>query len=227
MASEDMRLQAKPHSSIGLSDAAEQRWRQLTGGRHLLPAVAGLLEEDVQNNVRNQLRPVPPLAQTMGFACGRRPMDQAYEDVTPAAMPHLSRAVHRGESGDEASTPARSGISMTAARPTQQLLDEMSQDPNSPPLPPLFQSWKDAGPFVPPDGEEWHVIHGWHVRISAAEMQELLEQAEASESEDEDDVDSQTDTTYRFGSACDSEDDESTKGSEQWSDETMMENPEA
>eukprot|EP00928_Gymnodinium_smaydae_P079012 TRINITY_DN63040_c0_g1_i1.p1 TRINITY_DN63040_c0_g1~~TRINITY_DN63040_c0_g1_i1.p1 ORF type:complete len:127 (+),score=23.88 TRINITY_DN63040_c0_g1_i1:291-671(+) len=95
------------------------------------------------------------------------------------------------------------GMAMCCARPTQQLLEEMMQNSDAP-LPRSFQKWVGAPPFVPPEDEEWHVISGFHVRISRAELDELLAQAEASESEDGD-IDSLADTSVGGSSVRDDE----------------------
>eukprot|EP00928_Gymnodinium_smaydae_P010727 TRINITY_DN14036_c0_g3_i1.p1 TRINITY_DN14036_c0_g3~~TRINITY_DN14036_c0_g3_i1.p1 ORF type:complete len:209 (-),score=40.77 TRINITY_DN14036_c0_g3_i1:91-717(-) len=194
-------MHATPKRGIGLSDAAEQRWHQMTGGMHLLPAVAGLSEEDVQNNVCNQMQPVLPLAQAMGLAEASRSMQQERNNLpAPAFAAPVPRQANM-----------RSGVQIAAAVPTQLLSDEWSQDPNAPPLPPSLQRLVDAGPFVPPAGEEWHILNGWHVRISRSELDALLARAEASESEEEeDDGNSRADTSVGRGSHIDSEDGEST-----------------
>eukprot|EP00928_Gymnodinium_smaydae_P008060 TRINITY_DN12905_c1_g1_i1.p1 TRINITY_DN12905_c1_g1~~TRINITY_DN12905_c1_g1_i1.p1 ORF type:complete len:239 (-),score=33.57 TRINITY_DN12905_c1_g1_i1:596-1237(-) len=196
-------------SRRGLSDAAEQRWRQMSGGRHLFCAVAGVLEEDVQSNACYQIQPVLPLAQAMGFASGRRPMHQEHEDESAStSSAHLSQGANVIRRDDEHDTHTSGGMRISAARPIQQLCDERSQDPNAPPLPPSLQTLVDAGPFVAPDGEEWHELNGWHVRISRSELDELLARAEESDSGEES-VDSRADTSVGSGSVFDSEDGES------------------
>eukprot|EP00928_Gymnodinium_smaydae_P091159 TRINITY_DN7485_c0_g1_i1.p1 TRINITY_DN7485_c0_g1~~TRINITY_DN7485_c0_g1_i1.p1 ORF type:complete len:225 (-),score=39.45 TRINITY_DN7485_c0_g1_i1:209-883(-) len=211
-------LQAKPQRSIWLSATAEQRWRQLTGGRHLISAVPGLLEEEVQNNVSPQLQPAPPLAQALGFADRRKPMyEQCEGDLSSNYNARLvQQAVAVGGSHEEHSQ-TRGGAAVSAVRPSRQLLEEMFLDPRAPPLPASLQRLA-ATPFVPPDGEEWQLLNGWHVRISRAEMDQLLAQAEASES-GEDDVDSLAETASGLGSDRNQEDRESAHESEKSSDE--------
>eukprot|EP00928_Gymnodinium_smaydae_P068533 TRINITY_DN516_c1_g2_i1.p1 TRINITY_DN516_c1_g2~~TRINITY_DN516_c1_g2_i1.p1 ORF type:complete len:229 (-),score=34.89 TRINITY_DN516_c1_g2_i1:215-901(-) len=220
---QDETVDATPRRSLGLSATAEQRWRQLTEGRHLIPGVPGLREEDVQNNALNRLQPAPTLAQAMGLADRRRPMYEEDEDeVAPDSSAHILReaVVVNGDRDQYSQTIG--GTAVSAARPTQQLLDEMTRDPGAPPLPASLRRLAAAGPFVPPEGEEWHVINGWHVRISRAELDQLLAEAEASESGEED-VDSQADTVYGPGSDRDREEVESVQGSEKSSEETSGE----
>eukprot|EP00928_Gymnodinium_smaydae_P090445 TRINITY_DN7423_c1_g1_i1.p1 TRINITY_DN7423_c1_g1~~TRINITY_DN7423_c1_g1_i1.p1 ORF type:complete len:159 (-),score=39.93 TRINITY_DN7423_c1_g1_i1:266-742(-) len=133
--------------SVGLSDAAEQRWRQ-----HLDRASAGA-------------------------------SSQASQQLT---------------------APSSNGMGFAAAIPTQELLEDMMRGPNAPPLPKCFQKWWNA-PFVPPEGEEWHVLEGFYVKMSRAELDALLAHAEESDSED-DDVDSLADTSVGTGSDCGDED---------------------
>eukprot|EP00928_Gymnodinium_smaydae_P068532 TRINITY_DN516_c1_g1_i2.p1 TRINITY_DN516_c1_g1~~TRINITY_DN516_c1_g1_i2.p1 ORF type:complete len:231 (-),score=30.36 TRINITY_DN516_c1_g1_i2:357-1049(-) len=211
--------QATPQRRIGLSDTAEQRWRQLTGGRHLISAVPGLLEGDVQNNVFNQLQPVPTLAQAMGFASRPRPMYEEYEGETASdSRAHVLQEAIANNSTQDELFHTRGGTAVSAVRPTRQLLDEMFRNPDAPRLPASLQSLAAAGSFVPPAGEEWHVISGWHVRISRAELDQVHARAEASESE-EDDLDSLADTAYGSGSDQDREERESAQASERSSDE--------
>eukprot|EP00928_Gymnodinium_smaydae_P012788 TRINITY_DN14665_c0_g1_i5.p3 TRINITY_DN14665_c0_g1~~TRINITY_DN14665_c0_g1_i5.p3 ORF type:complete len:163 (+),score=43.53 TRINITY_DN14665_c0_g1_i5:120-608(+) len=154
---------------VGLSDAAEHRWRQ-----HL---------------DRASDRPSAPPSQA------------------PASRP----SCHSG---------------LACAIPTQELLEEMTRGPNAQPLPRSFQRWVNAGPFVPPEGEEWHVLDGFHVRISQAELDAILERA--AESDDgEDDVDSLADADTSVGSSSDYDDDEDLQLTsdgldDEWSDELGM-----
>eukprot|EP00928_Gymnodinium_smaydae_P070033 TRINITY_DN5397_c0_g1_i1.p1 TRINITY_DN5397_c0_g1~~TRINITY_DN5397_c0_g1_i1.p1 ORF type:complete len:224 (+),score=59.76 TRINITY_DN5397_c0_g1_i1:50-673(+) len=185
-----MNLSLTTQRNIGLSDASEQRWRQLTEGRHLLSAGAGLLEEEVHNDVRNYLQQGSSLAQVMGFACRPRPMHQEYDDVgTPDSVADLSQEAHLVERDDE---------------------DNAQQ----------LQSLRDVSSFVDPDGEEWHMIDGCYVKLSRAEMQQLIAQAEASESGDEYE-ESLADTSYCSGSFCGSEDAESTDSEDDESTEAQ------
>eukprot|EP00928_Gymnodinium_smaydae_P009707 TRINITY_DN13631_c1_g1_i1.p1 TRINITY_DN13631_c1_g1~~TRINITY_DN13631_c1_g1_i1.p1 ORF type:complete len:195 (+),score=43.13 TRINITY_DN13631_c1_g1_i1:66-650(+) len=144
---------------IGLSDAAEQRWQQLTGGAHLLE---NLYRPQPQGNVQE---------------------------------------LHR-----------RGGATVAHAFPTPELLEQLSQNPDAPPLPESIQRQIYASPFVPPEGEEWHVLHGFLVRMSRAERDRLLARAEASDSEEDeedeeedDGIDSEADTSVGSGSVCEFE----------------------
>eukprot|EP00928_Gymnodinium_smaydae_P022195 TRINITY_DN18718_c0_g1_i1.p1 TRINITY_DN18718_c0_g1~~TRINITY_DN18718_c0_g1_i1.p1 ORF type:complete len:141 (-),score=3.65 TRINITY_DN18718_c0_g1_i1:192-554(-) len=110
-------VRATPTRNIGLSDAAEQRWRQMTRGRHLLPAVPGLLEEDVQNNVCNQMQAALPLQRAMGFASARRSM-------RPVSNSHLSPEDTLSRRNGERDAQTSSGIRTSVAYPTRQLCDE-------------------------------------------------------------------------------------------------------
>eukprot|EP00928_Gymnodinium_smaydae_P033873 TRINITY_DN2413_c0_g5_i1.p1 TRINITY_DN2413_c0_g5~~TRINITY_DN2413_c0_g5_i1.p1 ORF type:complete len:216 (-),score=41.26 TRINITY_DN2413_c0_g5_i1:293-940(-) len=205
--SEPHKSEAVPQRSIGLSDAAEQRWRELTGGR--------------THCWSSQLREIPPLAQALGFANRRTTMSEEYEDsVAPSSSAQRSQEANVLRGGGHGNFRATGGW-LAAARPTLQLLDEVARDPDAPPLPASLLRLIEAGPFVPPEDEEWHIIDGWQVRISREEMEELLARADASESGG-DDVDSLADTTCGSGSdpghedcsACESEksDDEMTEG---------------
>eukprot|EP00928_Gymnodinium_smaydae_P035739 TRINITY_DN2509_c0_g2_i1.p1 TRINITY_DN2509_c0_g2~~TRINITY_DN2509_c0_g2_i1.p1 ORF type:complete len:211 (-),score=22.89 TRINITY_DN2509_c0_g2_i1:195-827(-) len=192
---------ATPQRSIGLSDAAEQRWLSLTGG--------GVDPQADHNSTGYWLRPAPPLAQAMGMGVSRpRPMfPEDEDDLTPASAMRPAQQASIANRGDEATTRGRVGMGFSAARPTQQLLNELSRDSDAPPLPPHWQRWVGAEPFVPPEGEEWHIVSGFHVRISRADADELRARMEASESAEED-VDSEAATSYCPGSECDSEDGE-------------------
>eukprot|EP00928_Gymnodinium_smaydae_P012766 TRINITY_DN14650_c0_g2_i5.p1 TRINITY_DN14650_c0_g2~~TRINITY_DN14650_c0_g2_i5.p1 ORF type:complete len:235 (-),score=36.23 TRINITY_DN14650_c0_g2_i5:229-897(-) len=197
MASCESALVQKPlKRSIGLSDAAEQRWREMNGGEHLLPTVAGLLEEHVQDNACKQRQPVLPLAQAMGPACGRRSMSEQRGNVVVAASSaHLPQEFIRMNRDDGQDTQTRSGIRVPAALQTQQLYEESSRAYDGPPLPPSLQRLVDA------------VLNGWRVRITQSQLDDLLTQVEASDSGEEE-VDSQADTSVGPGSASDSEDDD-------------------
>eukprot|EP00928_Gymnodinium_smaydae_P008565 TRINITY_DN13111_c0_g1_i1.p1 TRINITY_DN13111_c0_g1~~TRINITY_DN13111_c0_g1_i1.p1 ORF type:complete len:163 (+),score=31.70 TRINITY_DN13111_c0_g1_i1:100-588(+) len=92
---------------------------------------------------------------------------------------------------------SHAGTSLAYAIPTQELIEEMTRDPDAPPLPPSFLRYANGKPFVPPEGEEWHVVDGFHVRISRAELDELL----ASDSDSED-MGSQADTSVGLASDC-------------------------
>eukprot|EP00928_Gymnodinium_smaydae_P058978 TRINITY_DN42201_c0_g1_i1.p1 TRINITY_DN42201_c0_g1~~TRINITY_DN42201_c0_g1_i1.p1 ORF type:complete len:181 (-),score=27.29 TRINITY_DN42201_c0_g1_i1:321-785(-) len=151
-------MDASGHRSIGLSDAAEQRWRQ-----HL----------------------DHPLSR--------------------------SRVQTRSQEG---TARPRSGMCVGAVIPTQELIENMLRDSDALSLPASFQHWVNV-PFVPPDGEEWHVLDGFHVRISRAELDHLLGET-ASESEGEY-VDSQAETSV--GDSDVDEDGERMSDTEEWSNE--------
>eukprot|EP00928_Gymnodinium_smaydae_P045408 TRINITY_DN30273_c0_g1_i1.p2 TRINITY_DN30273_c0_g1~~TRINITY_DN30273_c0_g1_i1.p2 ORF type:complete len:230 (-),score=33.58 TRINITY_DN30273_c0_g1_i1:277-903(-) len=184
-----MLLPETPKRSIGLSDAAEERWRRLTGGKH------------VHSDEYNPFEPVPPLG------CERRRIYQEPEDVDVPACntrTHLSQEADDSVSADDAeSTRTQGGVRMAVAYPTQQLLE----DPTAPPLPPSLQRLLHSRPFIPPRGEDWQIVNGWYVRISRAELDQLLADAEASESGEED-VDSPASTKFDSGCECASEDDD-------------------
>eukprot|EP00928_Gymnodinium_smaydae_P017438 TRINITY_DN16664_c0_g1_i1.p2 TRINITY_DN16664_c0_g1~~TRINITY_DN16664_c0_g1_i1.p2 ORF type:complete len:116 (+),score=28.08 TRINITY_DN16664_c0_g1_i1:115-462(+) len=93
----------------------------------------------------------------------------------------------------------------TCAIPTQELLEEMTRGPNARPVPRCFQKWLNE-PFVPPEGEEWHVVDGFWVQISRAELDRILARAEALEDGDDEDVDSLADTSAGTGSDWDEKD---------------------
>eukprot|EP00928_Gymnodinium_smaydae_P005898 TRINITY_DN12045_c0_g1_i1.p1 TRINITY_DN12045_c0_g1~~TRINITY_DN12045_c0_g1_i1.p1 ORF type:complete len:161 (-),score=30.88 TRINITY_DN12045_c0_g1_i1:371-799(-) len=100
--------------------------------------------------------------------------DEAERQLLSAVQPHAQ----------EPMVPSRGSFGMGAAIPTPQLLEEMTRDPGAPPLPQSFRKWLLA-PFVPPEDEEWHVLNGFYVRMSRAELDQLLANADDSEYEDD------------------------------------------
>eukprot|EP00928_Gymnodinium_smaydae_P012765 TRINITY_DN14650_c0_g2_i3.p1 TRINITY_DN14650_c0_g2~~TRINITY_DN14650_c0_g2_i3.p1 ORF type:complete len:230 (-),score=20.13 TRINITY_DN14650_c0_g2_i3:272-925(-) len=201
-------VQTPLKSSIGLSDAAEQRWREMNGREHLLPNVAGLLEEHIQDKARKQMQSVLPLAQAVGPACGRRSMSEQRGNVVAAGssaqLPQESIRMNRDDGRD---SQMRSGIRVPATLQTRQLYEESSRAYDGPPLPPSLQRLVDA------------VLHGWRVRISQSQLDELLTRVEASDSGEEE-VDSQADTSVGPGSASDSEDDDGIEA--EWSSHDVL-----
>eukprot|EP00928_Gymnodinium_smaydae_P036082 TRINITY_DN25267_c0_g6_i1.p1 TRINITY_DN25267_c0_g6~~TRINITY_DN25267_c0_g6_i1.p1 ORF type:complete len:198 (-),score=25.34 TRINITY_DN25267_c0_g6_i1:269-862(-) len=182
-----MSQESPQQSTIGLSDVAEQRWRQLTGGKHLL--------EGVYMQAPPKHHDTDFYAQRLGFASrGGDQKQNQDDDFVPAFEPQSATTA----SGGRDSRP-REGVRVALAYPTQQFIQEMSQNPNAPLLP---STMRDAPPFVPPEGEEWHIIEGFYVRMSRAELDQLLARADASDSEDED-IDSLADTSVGGGSVCD------------------------
>eukprot|EP00928_Gymnodinium_smaydae_P015943 TRINITY_DN15932_c0_g1_i1.p1 TRINITY_DN15932_c0_g1~~TRINITY_DN15932_c0_g1_i1.p1 ORF type:complete len:201 (+),score=21.14 TRINITY_DN15932_c0_g1_i1:70-672(+) len=120
----------------------------------------------------------------------------------------------------------REGATIALAYPTHELLEQTAQDHESSPLPNSPERRIDAPTFVPPDGEEWHMLHGFLVRMSRAERDRLLARAEESDSEDEeeDGIDSEADTSVGSGSVSDLEASERAQDStsnevETWGDE--------
>eukprot|EP00928_Gymnodinium_smaydae_P072101 TRINITY_DN5551_c0_g1_i1.p1 TRINITY_DN5551_c0_g1~~TRINITY_DN5551_c0_g1_i1.p1 ORF type:complete len:148 (-),score=22.84 TRINITY_DN5551_c0_g1_i1:332-775(-) len=109
-----------------------------------------------------------------------------------------------------------SGSIISDVIPTQQLLQDMTRNPNAPPLPASFQRWVDV-PFEPPQGEDWHILDGFHVRMSRAEWDELQARAEASSDGGEEDEYSEADTSVGPGSD-DGEDLEFALDSDEWTD---------
>eukprot|EP00928_Gymnodinium_smaydae_P036081 TRINITY_DN25267_c0_g5_i1.p1 TRINITY_DN25267_c0_g5~~TRINITY_DN25267_c0_g5_i1.p1 ORF type:complete len:211 (-),score=30.88 TRINITY_DN25267_c0_g5_i1:277-909(-) len=183
-------VQEASEGSLGLSEVAEQRWRQLTGGKHLFAYVYNPTQRDAHDG--------GSIAEPLSTSSGSQTPTHAENEDMSASVPDEQESATVSNA-----RPVRSTQTTVAhwARPTQQLLDEMMQNSDGP-LPCHFQECAYAPPFVPPEDEEWHVIAGFHVRISRAELDEVLAHAEASGSEDED-LDSLADTSVGFGSVPD------------------------
>eukprot|EP00928_Gymnodinium_smaydae_P047580 TRINITY_DN31767_c0_g1_i1.p1 TRINITY_DN31767_c0_g1~~TRINITY_DN31767_c0_g1_i1.p1 ORF type:complete len:207 (-),score=27.87 TRINITY_DN31767_c0_g1_i1:481-1101(-) len=180
-------LQEASFGKVGLSDAAEQRWQQLTHGKHLLESLYHPPQPDI-HAPGCLVQRAESLSSTL------------FEDKHVFRSETCVQEDAAARSGPE--QQSRQGLSIAHAHPTQQLLEELSHNHESPSLPDFLQRQINAQPFVPPDGEEWNMLNGFLVRMSRAEVDQLLARAEASESE-EDGIDSEADTSIGFGSVCD------------------------
>eukprot|EP00928_Gymnodinium_smaydae_P064422 TRINITY_DN4774_c0_g1_i1.p1 TRINITY_DN4774_c0_g1~~TRINITY_DN4774_c0_g1_i1.p1 ORF type:complete len:232 (+),score=35.41 TRINITY_DN4774_c0_g1_i1:115-810(+) len=206
--------QAPSHRGIGLSDVAEQRWLQMMGATCQSPLVfpeLGSLSQRLgftslgrrpmhpeDENVVSHLSQNPPIhgVNASSAEAQQRTGDDLQASLEAANGDEAERTNGAGAQDASLSGGVRTRtVRVAHAYPTQQLLDDMFRNRDVVPLPPSFQSW---APFVPPADEEWHVLDGYYVRMSRAELDELLARADGSESEE--DILSLADTSVGPGS---------------------------
>eukprot|EP00928_Gymnodinium_smaydae_P049144 TRINITY_DN3295_c0_g1_i1.p1 TRINITY_DN3295_c0_g1~~TRINITY_DN3295_c0_g1_i1.p1 ORF type:complete len:252 (-),score=19.89 TRINITY_DN3295_c0_g1_i1:242-922(-) len=189
-----MPLPTSSQYRIGLSNSAEQRWRQMMGVASQSPLV---------------LPTSLSLSHRLGYSSPRRrSLDSEDEEQAPHSFqaPHQVASVsyleqRRGyqfAGGSSSSSRVRFQAGDDETAPDFRSSDDDDDDDEDEEemyssagtrrtvrvaqvrSPPSFGS---PASFVPPDGEEWHLLDGYYVRMSRAELDEVLARAEASDSE--------------------------------------------
>eukprot|EP00928_Gymnodinium_smaydae_P093781 TRINITY_DN78094_c0_g1_i1.p1 TRINITY_DN78094_c0_g1~~TRINITY_DN78094_c0_g1_i1.p1 ORF type:complete len:227 (+),score=36.61 TRINITY_DN78094_c0_g1_i1:33-683(+) len=109
---------------------------------------------------------------------------------------------------EEANSQLRPGVTIAFACPSQAFL-EAARHPDAPPLPPSMMRFAEQN-FVPPDGEEWHLVNGFYVRIPRSELDRIMARADAIDNGEEDSTDSGASGSTRVGSDREDDDPERT-----------------
>eukprot|EP00928_Gymnodinium_smaydae_P074914 TRINITY_DN5792_c0_g2_i1.p1 TRINITY_DN5792_c0_g2~~TRINITY_DN5792_c0_g2_i1.p1 ORF type:complete len:292 (-),score=22.86 TRINITY_DN5792_c0_g2_i1:118-906(-) len=246
--------------NLGLSDAAEQRWRQMTGGKHLFPnlydptqlnghdAEGSELGSELTSGTRNSLPSLSDAAeqrwrQLMGgkqsfpyvddstqfnvHGANGSVLDSEFTPGTKSAMhPHddavcaFARGTQEGVAGGSGLEPFSLEGGSTAWAFTHLFLDDMFEDVYAQPMPQSFHRCVDTPPVVPPEPipqepQEWFVIAGYRVRMTRTEFDNML--ADMEESGSEGDSECLSDTSVGYDSVRDDDDDDyDSESAEDW-----------